>query len=278
MAYWPTLEAENREPQMIFAKSLVCAALWLQALTAPDVTKYPPSNEVYRLVFLPAAEIQIDGELRESAWAKANVLRRFIYASGEPSPPSTEFRALCTRDWLYFHFTVEDPDVVVLPTLRDEEDIVLEDRVEIYFARDDRLEEYYCFEVDSRGRVFDYRASYYRRFQTDWNWDQLEVRAKLTPRGYDVEGRIPVRSLEQLGLGRLEPGRKIRVGLYRAEFSHDRSGKPVEHTETIHNRGRSLDGPPPIERWITWIDPKTPEPDFHVPSSLGWFEVVEAAN
>ena len=78
-----------------------------------------------------------------------------------------------------------------------------------------------------------------------------------------------------MGFPRLAPGVKILCGLYRAEFSHDRSGKPVVQQETIHNRGRKLDGPPPIEEWISWVDPKTPEPDFHVPSSLGWLEIVE---
>jgi hypothetical protein len=63
--------------------------------------------------------------------------------------------------------------------------------------------------------------------------------------------------------------------LYRAEFSHDRSGKPVVQRETIHNRGRKLTGPPPIKGWMSWVVPKTPEPDFHVPSSLGRLEIVE---
>ena len=70
----------------------------------------------------------------------------------------------------------------------------------------------------------------------------------------------------------MAPGSKIRFGLYRAEFSHDRSGRPVVKRESIHNRGRRLDGPPPLEAWMSWIDPKTEQPDFHVPTSLGWLE------
>jgi hypothetical protein len=49
----------------------------------------------------------------------------------------------------------------------------------------------------------------------------------------------------------------------------------VVQRETIHNRGRKLDGPPPLEEWMSWVDPKTPEPDFHVPSSLGRLEIVD---
>ena len=40
--------------------------------------------------------------------------------------------------------------------MRDKEDGVFEDRVEIFFNRDDRMKNYYCFEIDSRGRVFDW--------------------------------------------------------------------------------------------------------------------------
>jgi len=262
---------------MTLAISLVCAAISLaQTVSPPDLTKYRPSNSTYRVLFLKKADIEVDGEMQESAWRKAKVEKAFVYASGEPSPPPTEFRALCDDDSLYFHFTVLDHDVVALPKLRDEEDAVLEDRIEMYFALDDRFKDYYCLEVDSRGRLFDYRASYYRQFRPEWNWEQLKVAGKPTANGYVVEGRIPLRSLEEKGFDRLRPGKKIRVGLYRAEFSHDRSGRTVEPKETIHNRGRSTDGPPPIERWITWVDSRTPEPDFHVPSSLGWFEVVEA--
>ena len=75
---------------------------------------------------------------------------------------------------------------------------------------------------------------------------------------------------------RLRPGARILCGLYRAGFSHDRSGKPAVVQETINNQGRKPpEGLPPIEEWMSWIDPNTPEPDFHVPSSLGHLELVE---
>jgi hypothetical protein len=77
-----------------------------------------------------------------------------------------------------------------------------------------------------------------------------------------------------MGFPQLKPGGRLRWGLFRAEFSHDRSGRPVVHRESVHNRGRQLDGPPPIEEWMSWVDPKTEEPDFHVPTSLGLLEVV----
>jgi len=36
-----------------------------------------------------------------------------------------------------------------------------------------------------------------------------------------------------------------------------------------------LDITPPSEAWMSWIDPKTPEADFHVPSSFGRLVIVE---
>jgi hypothetical protein len=163
----------------------------------------------------------------------------------------------------------------VLDKLRDKEDAVLEDRVEMILSRDEQMNKYFCFEIDSRGRTFDYQASYYRQFDPKWKCKGLETAAAPTKKGYTVEGRIPLATLVEMGFPRLVPGEKILCGLYRAEFSHDRSGKPVVQRETIHNRGRRLAGPPPIEDWMSWIDPKTPEPDFHVPSSLGRLEIVE---
>jgi hypothetical protein len=143
------------------------------------------------------------------------------------------------------------------------------------FSCDYQMKNYFCFEIDSRGRAFDYRASYYRQLDPKWHCKGLKTAGLSLKNGYVVEGRIPLATFVEMGFPRLGPNEKILCGLYRAEFSHDRSGKPVVQRETIHNRGRKLDGLPPLEAWMSWVDPKTPEPDFHVPSSLGWLEIVE---
>lgn len=83
---------------------------------------------------------------------------------------------------------------------------------------------------------------------------------------------LPRRPLYSPPAGAAKPASAACIG---PRFSHDRSAKPVVQRETIHNRGRKLDGPPPLEGWISWVDPKTPEPDFRVPLSLGWPKIVE---
>jgi hypothetical protein len=242
---------------------------------APAAADPPPgkaSDQTYLVRWLPGAKVVLDGRADEPAWKKAAADKRFTFPWKPARAPETEFRALCDGTNLFFMFRVEDPDIVVLDKLRDEEDEVFEDRVEVYLSRDDQMKDYYCFEVDSMGRAFDYRGSYYRRLDTKWKFDGLKTKATTLLVGYEIEGCIPLESLSALGFPTIRPGTKIRCGLYRAEFSHDRSGRPVEQKASLHNLGRKVEGPPPIEEWISWVDPRIKEPDFHVPATLGWLE------
>jgi hypothetical protein len=253
---------------------LVCSnAVRANAGEAPEVR--PPSDQIYKVRYLPAARIVIDGRADEQDWSLAAAEKHFIFPWKQAPAPATEFRALCDGKFLYFTFRIEDADIFVLDKLRDEEDAMFEDRAELYFSRDDKMKDYYCLEVDSRGRAFDYRGTFYRELDPKWNCAGLETKASPLARGYVVEGRIPWAVFEALGFPPLRPGAKILCGIFRAEFSHDRGGKPVEQKESIHNRGRKLAGPPPIEEWMAWVDPHTKEPDFHVPSSLGWLEITK---
>jgi Carbohydrate family 9 binding domain-like len=258
-------------------KSRLLLVLSLVPALAPsahgsDPAPGKPSSQTYQVRWLPGAKIQLDGRLDEAAWQEARLETHFVFPWEHAKAPATEFRALCDGASFYFSFRITDKDVVVLDRLRDEEDEVFEDRAEVYLSRDDAMRDYYCFEIDSRGRVFDYRASFYRKFETTWKFEGLETSASALPDGYQIEGRIPLNRLEALGFPRIQPGAKIRCGIFRAEFSHDRSGRVVAQKETLHNLGRKIEGPPPIEQWISWIDPKRPDADFHVPACLGWLK------
>lgn len=249
----------------------------LALIPAAAALAVPPkgSDQTYPVKWIPDAKIVLDGRADEPAWSRAALENRFPFPWKRAAAPATEFRALCDGRHLYFSFRVDDGDIVALEKLRDEEDAVFEDRVEIYLGRDEDMKDYYCLEVDSRGRVFDYRASYPRQFDPRWNLEGLEAKAAALPRGYELEFRVPLAALAALGFPELRPGVRIRCGLYRAEFSHDRSGRKADPAASLHTMGRTLDGPPPIEDWLSWVDPKTAEPDFHVPSSLGWLAIVD---
>ncbi len=256
--------------------------LWVTTMQGPlrirvredDFLPRRLSEASYPVRWRPEARIELDGRADEADWSGAHLERRFIFPWNDDPPPATEFRALCAKDYLYFTFRVHDEDIVVLDRLQEAEDAVFEDRVEMYFSRDAGMQDYFCLEVDSVGRAFSYRGAYYRRLDPRWTWPGLETKAVPREQGYEVEGRIPTASFAALGFPTLQPGAKLRCGLFRAEFSHDRSGRVVEQRPTIHNRGRQMDGQPPIERWMAWVDPRTEEPDFHVPTSLGWLEIV----
>jgi chondroitin AC lyase len=70
---------------------------------------------------------------------------------------------------------------------------------------------------------------------------------------YTVQGSVGLETLRSLGVLGTSSG-QLCTGLYRAEFSHRPDG-------SVH-RG-----------WMSWVDPGTVEPDFHVPSSFGVLEL-----
>lgn len=167
---------------------------------------------------------------------------------------------------LSFLFEVEDSTLVVCdgPTERS---VDHGDRVEVFLSCDDAMGRYYGFEVDPRGKVMDYRNSFYRQF--DYGWSGFDAAAAVadratvnpasgspsataaaaarTDRGYRVELSFPLETLRGWGL---DPEGTLHMGLYRADA--------LSPDEII---------------WYTLVDPRTPEPDFHVPASLFTMEL-----
>lgn len=142
---------------------------------------------------------------------------------------------------LHISFNVKD-DTPVFNDSVDERSVDFSDRVEVFLSCDPEMNCYYGFEIDPRGKVMDYKNSFYRQF--DYGWDSgLAANGKPHKDGYRVDVDFPMSYLQELGL--IQKDGSIILGLYRAEAI-----TPDDIT------------------WYSLINPQTPEPDFHVPASL----------
>ncbi len=206
----------------------------------------------------------IDGKLDDDVWADVPAIAGgFHFPWDTKEAPYTEFKGYNDGTDFYFGFQVKDKDVLAdSEWKKDESTVDNEDRVELFFAADsidkpttDGMPKYYGIEIDSKGRVHDYSIVYYRNFDSKWNLETLETKASKTEDGYIVEGKVSLDALRKL---KLISNDVMRAGVYRAEFS------TPEKT-----------GEDPIMEWISWVDPKTPAPDYHVDSSFGEFRFLK---
>ena len=188
-------------------------------------------------------------------WSLAQKLDDFSYPWREEIPSATIFQAVWDDHNFWFRFEVEDENILVYRDKDLKEEVVYSDRVEIFFKKDDKMTPYFCLEMDPLSRVLDYDAHFYRKVNFGWKWPDngLSVKGTKTGTGYVVEGNISLASLKKLGM--LNDG-KLLAGLFRGEC--------------VALNGKNAD-----LRWISWVDPQTERPDFHVPSAFGVIELVE---
>ena len=164
-------------------------------------------------------------------------------APGQSEGEGTRFCIHSTSERLFFSFEVEDATPALSGSFDSERTVDGEDRVEVFFSPDRSLRRgYYCAEIDAAGRVMDYRAKYYRRFDFDWNFSTLRADAMTTPWGYRVSASVSRAELEGLGI---DLDRGFWLGAFRGD--------------------RLPDGE--IE-WYSMVPQDAGEPDFHVPGVL----------
>lgn len=215
------------------------------------------SDSLRSIAAVQHAAITVDGHLPDWKNLSASFEVRDFHSPWVDTPfAPTVFRAITDSAWLYFSFEVADSLLVMLP-FTEESDVASGDRVEVFLSGDSTLGNYYCLEMGPKGDVLDYRAAYYRQFDDTWGLPDLAVAAQVIPGGYTVEGRIPIDFLRSLSEDTLPAGNfTVYVGLYRAEYQK-------AHTEAD-----------PVQ-WLTWVDPNTAAPDFHVPSSFRPIQIQE---
>ncbi len=185
-------------------------------------------------------------------WIDAEVITSFYLPWNKNDPQPTEFKALYDDYNVYFAFQVIDSSLVVQKNISNELDIALQDRVEVYLSASEQLNEYYCLEIDPLGRVLDYRARFYRKFNDKWDAKSIRIESNISENGYNVVLLIPLKQLEKMNI---DLSQSFSVGLFRADFK---------------NVGSDIQ-----ENWISWIDPKSENPDFHVSEALGLFKLSE---
>ena len=216
----------------------------------------PDLSPEYTVKKMDAGAWTPDGSGRHPAWQQADSLTAFRLYWNEEEPPPTAFKALWTEGYLYFLFEVVDPQRHARIVDNHKLEVVASDRIELFFRIDDAMTPYYCLEIDYLGRILDYKADFYRKMDFEWSWPAggIEVATAVADSGYSVEGRITLASLRSLGLLQ---GNQLRTGLFRADYTRAKSGDKTN------------------VRWISWINPGTEKPDFHVPAAFGRLVLVE---
>lgn len=190
-------------------------------------------------------------------WSTATCLSDFAFPWEETPAAPTEFRALWSSERLHFRFDCRDDDLVLGGGATEKERVLGSDRVEIFLTPDLGLDPYFCLEMAPSGDSYVYRARSYRQFDDAFALSGLELTSSISDERsrYRVEGSLPLAALRELGVLKAET-REFFAGVYRAEFSREPDGG-------VHFG------------WMSWVDPQTPTPDFHVASSFGVFALVD---
>jgi hypothetical protein len=212
----------------------------------------------YSVNLIKKKQLIITGKGDSILWKKAQIMIDFCSPWKLSDSNKIEFKALTDNVNFYFNFTVFDSEIHLEKDNDSLESINNSDRVELFFRTNTELNPYYCLEIDSAARIMDFKAYPDKDFDFDWNWpqDELIVKSSTNLNSFTVEGSISIRSLTNLNL---ITNNNIEVGVFRAKYKKESKG---------------LLAP----TWITWVNPNTETPNFHIASSFGQFILQTSEN
>ncbi|MGM5468971.1 sugar-binding protein [Flavobacteriaceae bacterium LMO-SS05] len=210
--------------------------------------------KIYTVNPIPVNSLSVTGKGDDKLWEKALELIDFCSPWEDIKKTETKFEALWDGEYLFFCFQVLDDTIHIDTSDEGYNSINVSDRVELFFRSNASLNPYYCLEIDPTPRVMDFKAYPDRNFDFNWNWPQedLMVKSNSNAKGFSVEGKISIASLKKLNLIH---GNTIETGIFRAKY--------YKTKETLYN---------PI--WLTWVNPKTEIPNFHMASAFGVLKLM----
>lgn len=214
-----------------------------------------PEMKEYEVHLIENKQLTVSGNGDDIAWENAQILTDFCSPWNNKKGTEITFKALWDRENLFFNFTVLDTEIHIEKKDDSFESIGNSDRVELFFRTDDALNPYYCLEIDNTGRIMDFIAYPNKNFDFDWNWpkNDLVVKSSVNTGSFIVEGSISIESLKSFNLVK---NNRIETGVFRAKYVKTKN----EFFEP---------------NWITWINPNTETPNFHLASSFGVFVLKE---
>jgi hypothetical protein len=215
----------------------------------------PHCRRSYNVKKVPSNSITVDGKLNDHGWCDAKTDTHFVFPwEPQRKVPLTVFHAVHDGQRLYLSWRAVDEEIVLAAESdTDEKGIIGEDRCEIYFTPEFNLSrEYYSFEINLYGKVLDYAISYHRNFNMDWKYAQIVAAGAKTADGYIVEASLPLAFFEEYHLWDPIEHNMVKAGLFRSQFNLKSDGSIEEH-------------------WLSWLDPKRTEIDFHMPGTFGCF-------
>lgn len=210
-----------------------------------------PEMKEYEVHLIKNKQLTISGNGDDIAWDNAQILTDFCSPWNNKKGTEITFKALWDGENLFFNFTVLDTEIHIEKKDDSFESIGNSDRVELFFRTDDAMNPYYCLEIDITGRIMDFIAYPNKNFDFDWNWpkNDLVVKSSVNNGSFIVEGSISIESLKSFNLLK---NNRIETGVFRAKY--------------IKTQNECFE-----PSWITWINPNTESPNFHVASSFGVF-------
>lgn len=185
-------------------------------------------------------------------WDEIDEFSNFSYPWQKEVPPKTIFKTYHDEHYLHFKFDAYGSKPFVYVKDNNKIEVIYSERVELFFRSNEKMKPYFCLEMDPLGRILDYKASYYRSFDRAWNWpEQLMTKTEIEKDSYSVCGKLSLGVLKELGV--LNNG-NVEAGIFRG------------HCLGLRGKEAKIN-------WISWINPGTEQPDFHVPSAFGRLEL-----
>ena len=158
------------------------------------------------------AEIEVDGQLTEEAWGQAAILTgfsRFSPSDGVPAADSTDVLVWYSPSAIHFGIRAWEAHGAVHATLADRDRIGADDHVQILLSTFNDARQATVFAVNPYGVQSDgalvetgstsgngFNNAVVRRENADLSPDYIyQSKGRVTERGYEVEIRIPFKSL-----------------------------------------------------------------------------------